>query len=103
MTEKTTILGIRLNTEDKRELSKYINRESLEHILGQIKRGEITITPKGVVIERVNKISETVNTLDCDNCPYATDLNLAGFEEVCECKGIDRQRALDKCVQMLWR
>ena len=66
MTEKTTILGIRLNVEDKKELSKYITRESLEHILGQIKRGEISITSKGVVIERVNKISESVNNLEYD-------------------------------------
>lgn len=66
MTEKTTILGIRLNVEDKKELSKYITRESLEHILGQIKRGEISITPKGVAIERVNKISESVNGFEYD-------------------------------------
>lgn len=66
MTEKTTVLGVRLNVEDKRELSKYITRESLEHILRQIKRGEISITPKGVVIERVNKISEPVNTFYTD-------------------------------------
>lgn len=103
MTEKTTILGIRLNVEDKKELSKYITRESLEHILGQIKRGEISITSKGVVTERVNRISEVVNTLDCDNCPYVNDLNMEAFDEVCEFKGIDRQKALDRCVQMLWR
>lgn len=66
MTEKTTILGIRLNVEDKKELSKYITRESLEHILGQIKRGEISITSKGVAIERVNKFSESVNSFEYD-------------------------------------
>lgn len=66
MTEKTTVLGIRLNNEDKEYLSKYLNRESAEAILRQIKRGEITLTSKGVVIERVNKISETVNTFESD-------------------------------------
>ena len=66
MTEKTTVLGIRLNVEDKAELSKYITRESLEHILRQIKRGEIAITPKGVVIERVNEIPKSVNNFETD-------------------------------------
>lgn len=62
MTEMTKVLGIRLNTKDKEELSKYLNRESAEAILRQIKRGEIAITRKGVEIERVNTISESVNT-----------------------------------------
>ena len=66
MTEKTTVLGIRLENRDKEELSKYITRESLEHILQQIKRGETSITSKGVAIERVNKISENVNTFNTD-------------------------------------
>lgn len=103
MTENTKVLGIRLNTEDKAVLSKYLNRESAEAILRQIKRGEITITPKGVVIERVNSISESVNTSNCEDCPYVTDLEMHNFDEVCEYKGLDRQKALDKCVQMLWR
>lgn len=62
MTEMTKVLGIRLNTKDKEELSKYLNRESAEALLRQIRRGEITLTRKGVVIERVNTISESVNT-----------------------------------------
>lgn len=66
MTEKTTVLGIRLNTEDKDYLSKYLNRESAESLIRQIKRGEIALTPKGVAIERVNKISESVNNLEDD-------------------------------------
>lgn len=66
MTEMTKTLSIRLSVEDKAVLSKYLNRESAEAILRQIKRGEITLTPKGVVIERVNTQSESVNTLDCD-------------------------------------
>ena len=103
MTEKTTVLGIRLNNEDKEVLSKYLNRESAEGLLRQIKRGEITLTSKGVAIERVNKIPETVNTLNCEDCPYVTDLEMHNFDEVCEYKGLDRQKALDKCVQMLWR
>ena len=103
MTENTKTLSIRLSNEDKAELQKYLNRESAEAILRQIKRGEITLTRKGVVIERVNTISESVNTPNCDECPYMNDLDLSKFDEVCEHKGIDRQKALNKCVQMLWR
>lgn len=103
MTENTKTLSIRLSNEDKAELQKYLNRESAEAILRQIKRGEITLTRKGVVIERVNTMSESVNTPNCDECPYMNDLDLSKFDEVCEYKGIDKQKALDKCVQMLWR
>lgn len=70
MTKKTEILGIRLNTEDKKKIAAYITRKSLESILGQIERGEIEITEKGVTIptiERVNTISENVNTYEYDD------------------------------------
>lgn len=103
MTENTKVLSIRLENRDKEELGKYLNRESAEALLRQIKRGEIELNRKGVVIERVNTKSESVNTSNCEECPYAKDLNMEGFEEVCEYKGLDRQKALDKCVQMLWR
>lgn len=103
MTESTKVLGIRLEIRDKERLSKYLNRESAEAILRQIDRGEITLTRKGVEIKRVNTESESVNTNNCDECPYINDLNMGGFDEVCEYKGIDRQKALDRCVQMLWR
>ena len=62
MTNKTKTLSIRLNTDDKEVLSKYITRESLESILRQIQAGEIEITAEGVVFKRVNTISESVNT-----------------------------------------
>lgn len=32
-----------------------------------------------------------------------SNLKLSGFEEVCDFKHIDQQKALDKCVQMLWK
>lgn len=32
-----------------------------------------------------------------------TNLKLGGFEEVCDFRHIDQQKALDKCVQMLWQ
>ena len=62
MTENSKVLSIRLNNADKEELSKYLNRESAEKILQQIKRGEITINRKGVEIKGVNTKSESVNT-----------------------------------------
>lgn len=101
MTENTKTLSIRLEIKDKEELGKYLNRESAEAILKQIRKKEIVLTKKGVEFIGVDTISESVNT--CEDCPYMNDLNMRGFEEVCDYKGIDRQKALDKCVQMLWR
>lgn len=123
MTDNTKTLGIRLKIKDKEELAKHLTRECAESMLRQIIDGEIELTPKGVVFLRVNTESQSVNTAieplseddnfetfidrsvntDCDNCPYMNDLNMSGFDEVCEFKGIDRQKALDKCVQMIWR
>lgn len=120
---ETKILGIRLKSEDKERLSRYLTRESAESLLRQIDSGEVELTPEGVVIKGVNTTSEGVNSTierisgykeaenpviegvntDCENCPYMNDLNMSAFDEVCEFKGIDRQKALDKCVQMLWR
>jgi len=126
MTDKTKSFSIRVNTRDKEVLSKYLTRKSVESLLRQIEDGEIEITDEGVKIignNSVNTTSKSVNTTierisenkesenpviegvntDCENCPYMSDLNMNGFDEVCEFKGIDRQKALDKCVQMLWR
>lgn len=54
MTERTTVLGIRLEREDKEELQKYLTRECAESMLRQIRRGEISLTPKGVVFTDKN-------------------------------------------------
>jgi len=64
MTELTKTLSIRLSNEDKEYLAKYLNRESAESLIRQIKKGEIVLTRKGVVIGRVNTKSESVNTND---------------------------------------
>lgn len=121
---ETKTLGIRLKAEDKERLSRYLTRESAESLLRQIDKGEVELTPEGAVFKGVNTTSEGVNSTierisensnsentviegvntDCDNCPYMENsLNMSAFDEVCEFKGIDRQKALDKCVQMLWR
>lgn len=101
MTQKTATLGIRLEINEKEQLAEYITRKSLMSILEQINKGEIRITDKGVDFIGVNTISESVNT--CEDCPYMDDLDLAKFNEVCDFKNLDRQKALDRCVQMLWR
>lgn len=66
MTEQTKTLGIRLEIRDKEELQKYLNRESAEALLRQIRRGEITLTRKGIEITTVNTIPESVNTIEND-------------------------------------
>ena len=104
MTEQTKVLSIRMKTEEKEELAKYLNRESAESLLKQIESGEIELTLKGVIFTGVDTKTESVNTTNCDGCPYIENaLNLSKFDEVCEFKGLNRQQALDKCTQMLWR
>lgn len=112
MTEKTETFGIRLNREDKKKIAGYITRKSIESMLGQIERGEIEITDEGVTIlavDSVNTEPESVNTAEeeidyCKGCEYFENaLDMSKFNEVCEFKGLDRQKALDRSAQMLWR
>ena len=102
MTEMTKVLSIRLESDDKEYVSRHLNRENVEGIIKQLKRGEIAISRKGVEFLGAITKSESVYT-DCENCPYINDLDMSKFDEVCDFKGIDRQKALDRCVQMLWR
>lgn len=62
--------------------------------------GEIKIEDDKVVLPET--MGET-SVNDCEGCPYINDLDMSKFDEVCEFRGIERQQALDKCVQMLWR
>ena len=100
MTEKTASFSVRVPIEVKKILSREMTRKCFEGIARQIERGEVQLSGEGVA--SVNTTSESVNT-DCDNCPYMDDLDMSKFNEVCEFKGLDRQKALDRCVQMLWR
>ena len=52
--------------EDWEQAKRYLNRESTESILRQIRSGEIELTPRGVVNKRVNTFSESVNTFESD-------------------------------------
>ena len=59
--------------------------------------GKIGLDENGIVLKGI-----PLN--ECDGCPYMENaLDMSKFDEVCEFKGLDRQKALDKCVQMLWR
>jgi len=93
MTENTKVLGIRLEIRDKEELSKYLNRESAESLLRQIRRGEIDLTPKGVEIKRVNTISENVNT----------DTDGEWVREMAHDLNIDVKTFKRKIEQSIWR
>ena len=107
MTEATKIWSIRLESKGREEAKKYLSRESIESILRQIRRGEIAVSRKGVEIKRVYTEPENVYTpeesvyTDCDNCPYINDLDMSKFEEVCDYKGIDRQKAREEAKKEL--
>lgn len=103
---KTVTFGVRLPEEKKEKLSKYLTRSCLESMLEQIEKGEIEVSDHGITAvntdsKSVNTKTETVNT--CDGCPYMEVPDMSKFNEVCEFKGLDKQKAMDKCVQMLWR
>lgn len=76
MTDKTKVITVRVPTEVYEKLRNNLRQR---------------------LIDIANGVS------DCEGCPYIDDLDLSKFNEVCEFKGIDRQKAIDKCVQMLWR
>lgn len=77
MTDKTKVLSVRVPVEVYEKLKDIDLRQRLTDI--------------------ANDVS------DCDGCPYVDDLDMGKFNEVCEFKNIDRQKALDRCVSMLWR
>ena len=103
MTERTKVLGIRLSSEDKDFISKYLNRESVEHIIWQIKHGEIEITPKGVVIKRVNKISENVNTFEKSVNTLESDPDGEWVREMAHVLNVDVKTFKKKIEQNIYR
>lgn len=64
----------------------------ITNLYDEIQRGGIEVLGDRIVIPE--------NT--CDGCPYL-GVNLDKLYEVCEIKNLDPQKALDRCVQMLWR
>lgn len=93
MTDKTVTFGVRVPIETKKKLTGVFTRKALENITRQIDSGEITVSDDGIDVPEIS----------CDTCPYMNDLNLDGLYEVSKFKNIDPQKALDRCVQVLWR
>ena len=76
----------------------------LTSVYRKYKAGEIDLSEDGIVIKGKPQESKGIPLNDCDGCPYMENaLDMSKFDEVCEFKGLDRQKALDRCVQMLWR
>ena len=107
MTEKTGIYSARVPREVIEELGGIDKRKAIETLTRWLREGDISekggqIVINGGVDTEPKSVDTSVN--DCDGCPYMeNDLDMSKFDEVCEFKGLDRQKALDKCVQMLWR
>ena len=93
MTDKTGIYSARVPTEVIEGLMGLDRRHTIE--------GLARLLSDGSVVVRNGRLEVEAN---CDACPYVeNDLNMDKFDEVCGLKGLDRQKALDMCVQMLWR
>lgn len=109
MTEKTGIYSARVPKEvlgilggiEKRKAIEGLARVVSEGFLG-IEDGEIVVNAS---IPSVDTKTENVDTSDyCEGCPYIENaLDTSKFDEACEFKGLDRQQALNRCAQMLWR
>jgi multimeric flavodoxin WrbA len=67
-----------------------------------LKNGNLMVKDGG--LEASHDSVEDTHVNYCDGCEYMENaLDMSKFNEVCEYKGLDRQRALDRCAQMLWR
>ena len=112
MTEKTAVMTVRVPREVIDTLEGIDRRKMLETLVkwlneGKLVREEDQIVIRGSVYTEDKSVytqDESVYTNDCDGCPYIENaLDMSKFNEVCEYKGLDRQKAIDRCVQMLWR
>jgi hypothetical protein len=93
MTDKTGIYSARVPKEVIEGLKGLDRRQAIE--------GLARLLSNGSVVVRNGRLEVEAN---CNGCPYVeNDLNMDKFDEVCGIKGIDRQKALDMCVQMMWR
>lgn len=87
MTEKTMVMGARVPLKTKLALSDLDLRKFLENVATQRELGVIEIENNEIVVPEIAE----------------AELNLDNFFEVCHMKNIDPQKALDKCIQVLWR
>ena len=76
----------------------------LSSVYRLFEEGKIGLTDDGIVLKGLPQEPRGILQNDCDGCPYMENtLDTSKFDEVCEFKGLDRQKALDRCVQMMWR
>lgn len=97
MTDKTVVYTARVPKEVMEIMGDIDKRKVLEGVAKLISEGMLHLEGGNIV---------TVPSVytDCEGCPYIENaLDMSKFDEVCEYKGLDRQRALDRCAQMLWR
>ena len=107
MTDKTGIYSARVPKEVIDVLGGVGKRKVLETLAEWVVKGDIAKKDGQLVISRsVDTQRESVDTEPinyCEGCPYIENaLDTSKFDEVCEFKGLDRQKAIDKCAQMLW-
>lgn len=113
MTDKTAVYSARVPKEIIEVLGGMDKRKVLENIVKMLRSGELERDGDGFkVAKSVDTQSECVYTEPksvytedyCKGCEYMENaLDMSKFNEVCEFKGLDRQKALDRCAQMLWR
>lgn len=113
MTEKTVIYSARVPKEIVDVLGEIEKRKVLEGVARLISEGYVGIKDGEIVVNSVDtfpmsvdtNITESVDTFDyCKGCEYMENaLDMSKFNEVCEFKDLDKQKALDRCAQMLWR
>lgn len=105
MTEKTAVMTVRVPREVIERLEGIDRRKMLETLVKWLNEGKLVREEDQIVIRgSVYTEDKSVYTNDCDGCPYVENaLDMSKFDEVCEYKGLDRQKAIDRCAQMLWR
>ena len=76
----------------------------LKDVHGLLAQGVLKVED-GEIVSVDTNITESVDTFDyCKGCEYMENsLDMSKFNEVCEFKDLDKQKALDRCAQMLWR
>lgn len=76
----------------------------LKDVHGLLAQGVLKVED-GEIVSVDTNIAESVDTFDyCKGCEYMENaLDMSKFNEVCEFKDLDKQKALDRCAQMLWR
>ena len=109
MTDKTVVYTARVPKKVMEIIGDIEKRKVLEGVARLISEGFVGVKDGEIVANTsepsVDTFPVSVDTEDyCKGCEYMENaLDMSKFNEVCEYKGLDRQKALDRCAQMLWR